>query len=289
MADFRSSGKMATTSAFHQLVDNPTNDEDLLDFPGPAAEPFPLLRLPPELQEEIFKLAVVLRDERTGARLPIDMKTAVARRTDLFCTTQINKEINSAFGTLALKYNTFRFKAEHTRRNQPIQSRADVIFYGRFGIITGAQSAILRSAAREGQEGFLSNSEIQRSSRLGYHMALPSVEARRYLRNIELVLIHPLFYKQRQSKSISGSHGGEKDTSPEDEWLYPVRALQTLGFGKLKQLTIIVDIYMLRSKRTEKDDEALIDLVQDYAATVEVAAEKTEVRLQPRQRVSAGQ
>ncbi|KAK4500707.1 hypothetical protein PRZ48_008896 [Zasmidium cellare] len=193
-----------------------------------------LLGLPAELRNRIFlEVAMSASVKPNGELDPVNIANPDAVQKSLFRSFYLNKQLFHELKTLFYGNNLFTFTTKEVcvaKKVRPLQKTKDQAIW--FADLLLAQRTLAQLCAAFSDDSHVAYNMDNFGNFL--EMKLVHTAARPGLRHIRLDTLVPLglpgervFYED-----IFGGHA--------NDWLYPVRSLQTIGFGNLKSLEVFV-------------------------------------------------
>ncbi|KAK5747363.1 hypothetical protein LTR17_000002 [Elasticomyces elasticus] len=145
-------------------------------------------------------------------------------------------------------------------------------------------------SGRETKKGGLGRNSTPSDSSIseeGEMIELPTFSLRKLLKRIELILLAPDEYENTRKSNIAHhllpSPPYPRYAEPMRDWLYPLRNLRELGFGKLSELSIIIRYPLYLEARHYLTNEQEIkqqfeDWVAEQMEIMKLDAESVEIK-----------
>ncbi|KAK4896462.1 hypothetical protein LTR27_005677 [Elasticomyces elasticus] len=253
-----------------------------------------LLELPSELRNRIFELLVILFNG-WGNTTTVDVRR-YQRITPRLRIAQVNRQLRSEVLPVFYGMNLFRFVSTRflcIENSLPTEGGGRMLgprsrtMVKRVTTIVPESSLVCFGFTEPNPEKGASRVEDRR---LGNFIELPTFSLRKLIKRVELVLEVP---DDCENAEMLHREKGAKPryTQPQRDWLYPLRNMHVLGFGKLTALKVVInhgkDIEIASTPRLNRDGdkERLEEWVngqiaamslEDVAETVQVEYAKVE-------------
>ncbi|KAK5747365.1 hypothetical protein LTR17_000004 [Elasticomyces elasticus] len=199
-----------------------------------------LLSLPTELLVSILECILQLR-KTNGDPVVLNVQYYHLIRRRYLAVSYASKRLRQESLPLFFASNSFRFTSKRGTTHGGLLTNMDLHNYVKLKpqTIDSEISSRLLSFGFDPPAGVqypsLTNpsSQFHLPSIAGNYIELPSFSVRLAFKQLELVLVVP-------NMETGTGFNGPTYTNPARDWLYPVRAVKTLGFTHLKQFVIVV-------------------------------------------------
>ena len=194
--------------------------------------------LPPEVRNKIYRLVVSFRTD-DGTHKALKPKEFQIRYQKLLPKLLLSRQVLSEMLPILLGDNVIHLRAQsHTSGHGVFMSEMwDRISY----------SQIHRPISKR--------AGIQ--SYFFYHLEVPPSRMRQLFKQIKITIEAPMFTKREVKDLVDRDIGDDERpwSMSEFDWLYPVRELQTLGFGRLEELQIEIERGWMHSDTSREAQE----------------------------------
>ncbi|KAK5690609.1 hypothetical protein LTR97_012164 [Elasticomyces elasticus] len=199
-----------------------------------------LLSLPTELLVTILEYILQLRN-KNGDPVVLNVRYYHLIRRRYLAVSYASKRLHQESLPLFFASNSFRFTSKRGTTFGGLLTNMDLHNYVKSGpqTIDSELSSRLLSFGFDPPAGVqfpsLTNpgSQFHLPSIAGNYIELPGFSVRPAFKQMELVLVVP-------NMETGIGFNGPTYTNPARDWLFPVRAIKTLGFTHLKQFVIVV-------------------------------------------------